>query len=119
MKKFLSLLLALFMVFALVGCSSGSTSTGSIATITKEENKAAGKYAGKTLILHTNDMHGGFLDSSDNDGGLEGYAAVAAAKKHFEDWGATVILVDNGEIADKGTYDELIERDNGFLDMLK
>ena len=104
MKKFLSLLLALFMVFALVGCSSGATGSGTIATITKEENKAAGKYAGKTLILHTNDMHGGFLDSSDNDGGLEGYAAVAAAKKHFEDWGATVILVDDGDFSQGSIY---------------
>ena len=102
MKKFLSLLLALFMVFALVGCSSSST--GTVATVTKEENKAAGKYAGKTIILHTNDMHGGFLDSSDNDGGLEGYAAVAAAKKHFEDWGATVILVDDGDYSQGSIY---------------
>ena len=30
-----------------------------------------------------------------------------------------IIVLDNGKIADKGTYDELIERDNGFLDMLK
>lgn len=30
-----------------------------------------------------------------------------------------IVVLDNGEIADKGTYDELIERDNGFLDMLK
>lgn len=102
MKKFLSLLLALFMVFALVGCSSSST--GTVATVTKEENKAAGKYAGKTIILHTNDMHGGFLDATDNDGGLEGYAAVAAAKKHFEDWGATVILVDDGDYSQGSIY---------------
>lgn len=102
MKKFLSLLLALFMVFALVGCSSSST--GTVATVTKEENKVAGKYAGKTLILHTNDMHGGFLDATDNDGGLEGYAAVAAAKKHFEDWGATVILVDDGDYSQGSIY---------------
>lgn len=102
MKKFLSLLLALFMVFALVGCSSSST--GTVATVTKEENKVAGKYAGKTIILHTNDMHGGFLDATDNDGGLEGYAAVAAAKKHFEDWGATVILVDDGDYSQGSIY---------------
>lgn len=25
-----------------------------------------------------------------------------------------IVVLDNGEIADKGTYDELIERDNGF-----
>lgn len=30
-----------------------------------------------------------------------------------------IVVLDNGEIADKGTYDELIERDNVFLDMLK
>ena len=102
MKKLLSLLLALLMVFSLVGCSTEPT--GKVATVTKEENKTAGKYAGKTIILHTNDMHGGFLDATDNDGGLEGYAAVAGAKKHFEDWGATVILVDDGDYSQGSIY---------------
>ena len=102
MKKLLSLLLALLMVFALVGCSTEKQ--GTVETITLEENKGAGKYAGKTIILHTNDIHGGFIESSDADGGLEGYAAVAAAKKHFEDWGATVILVDDGDFSQGSIY---------------
>ena len=102
MRKFLSLLLVSLMVFALFGCSTEKQ--GTVETITLEENKGAGKYAGKTIILHTNDIHGGFIESSDADGGLEGYAAVAAAKKHFEDWGATVILVDDGDYSQGSIY---------------
>ena len=96
MKRFLSLLLALFMVFSLFGCS-----TENIKTITIEENKGSGEYAGKTIILHTNDIHGSI---SEETGGLEGYAAVAATKKHFEDLGATVILVDDGDFSQGSIY---------------
>ena len=102
LKKLCVVLMSLMMVFALVGCSSNES--GKVATITKEVNKTAGKYAGKTLVLHTNDMHGGFINPGDIDGGLEGYAAVAAAKKHFEDWGATVILVDDGDYSQGSIY---------------
>ena len=101
MKKLLSVLLAVFMVFALVGCSSNSSSgSGKVEVITKEENKAAGKYAGKTVILHTNDVHGSYLDAS----GLEGYAAIAGMKRDYEAKGATVILVDDGDYSQGSIY---------------
>ena len=103
MKKFLSILLAAFMVFALVGCSSSK-----IETIKKDENKAEGEFAGKTVVLHTNDMHGGFIVDPDaentEDGGLEGYAAVTSVKKDFEAKGATVILVDDGDFSQGSIY---------------
>ena len=42
---------------------------------------------GYTVILHTNDVHGG----------ISGYAAVAALKQSYEDLGAYVLLVDAGD----------------------
>ena len=98
LKKLFAVLMALLMVFSLVGCSSTK------ADITKEENKGQGQYAGKTIILHTNDVHGGFSDLSEDDAGLEGYAAISSMKKHFEAKGATVILVDNGDYSQGSIY---------------
>ena len=46
-----------------------------------------GKYAGKLVILHTNDVHGA----------IDGYAKVSALKKDLEKMGADVILADAGD----------------------
>lgn len=71
MKKLVALLLAVLMVFGLM--------TTAFA--------AEGELAGKTVILHTNDVHGAV--------GL--YAKVAALKKDYQAKGADVILVDAGD----------------------
>ena len=71
MKKLVALLLAVLMVFGLM--------TTAFA--------AEGELAGKTVILHTNDVHGAV--------GL--YAKVAALKKNYQAKGADVILVDAGD----------------------
>ena len=71
MKKFVALLLAVLMVFGLM--------TTAFA--------AEGELAGKTVILHTNDVHGAV--------GL--YAKVAGLKKDYQAKGADVILVDAGD----------------------
>ena len=71
MKKILSLLLAVVMVFGLM--------TAAFA--------ADADLAGKTVVLHTNDVHGQ----------VDLYAKVAALKKDYEAKGADVILVDAGD----------------------
>ena len=102
-KKLSVVLVALLMVVTLAGCQKSN-----LLTIEKEENKAEGPFAGKTIILHTNDVHGGFIPEPDaeepEDGGLEGYAAVSTIKKDFESKGANVILVDDGDFSQGSVY---------------
>ena len=50
--------------------------------------------AGKTVILHSNDVHGA----------IKGYANIAALKAEYEAQGATVILVDAGDYSQGTTY---------------
>ena len=50
--------------------------------------------AGKTVILHTNDVHGA----------VNGYACIAALKADYEAKGAEVILVDAGDFSQGTTY---------------
>ena len=84
MRKFLSVLLAMAMVLSL-------TVTG-LATDNAVEAKA--EMAGKTVILHTNDVHGA----------VEGYAYIAQLKADYEAKGAEVILVDAGDFSQGTTY---------------
>lgn len=84
MRKFLSVLLALAMVLSL-------TVTG-LAADNAVEAKA--EMAGKTVILHTNDVHGA----------VEGYAYIAQLKADYEAKGAEVILVDAGDFSQGTTY---------------
>ena len=51
-------------------------------------------YTGKTVIIHTNDVHGA----------IAGYAKVAALKADFEAQDANVILVDNGDFSQGTKY---------------
>ena len=67
-KKLLALLLVIAMVFALA-----------VPVFADEETPAM---AGKTVILHTNDVHGA----------VEGYAYIAALKADYEAKGAEVIV---------------------------
>ena len=53
------------------------------------ENAIEGDYTGKTVILHSNDVHGEIM----------GYAYIAALKKDFQEKGADVILVDAGDFS--------------------
>ena len=84
MRKFLSVLLAMAMVLSL-------TVTG-FAADTGSEAKA--EMAGKTVILHTNDVHGA----------VKGYAYVAQLKADYEAKGAEVILVDAGDYSQGEVY---------------
>jgi len=84
MRKFLSVLLAMAMVLSL--------SVTSFAADTDSEAKA--EMAGKTVILHTNDVHGA----------IEGYAFITALKADYEAKGAEVILVDAGDYSQGEVY---------------
>lgn len=84
MRKFLSVLLAMAMVLSLT--------VTSFAADTAADAKA--EMAGKTVILHTNDVHGA----------VEGYAYIAQLKADYEAKGAEVILVDAGDYSQGKTY---------------
>ena len=84
MRKFLSVLLAMAMVLSLT--------VTSFAADTAADAKA--EMAGKTVILHTNDVHGA----------VEGYAYIAQLKADYEAKGAEVILVDAGDFSPGTTY---------------
>ena len=73
MKKFLSVLLALAMIFSL--------------TVTVSADETKGEMDGYVVVLHTNDVHGA----------ISGYAKVAALKKAYEAEGAYVLLMDAGD----------------------
>ena len=90
MKKWLSLLLAAAMLLSLVGSALAETT----AAGADDEGEAVGLYAGKTVILHSNDVHGN----------IEGYAYIAAQKAYFESEGAEVILADAGDYSQGTTY---------------
>ena len=58
------------------------------------KNAIGGYYKDKTVILHSNDVHGA----------LDGYAYIAALKKQFESYGANVILADAGDFSQGTIY---------------
>ncbi len=72
-KKFLSLLLALAMMFSL-----------SVTASAAEEGESL---EGSIVILHTNDVHGG----------IAGYAKAAALKAEYQAKGAYTLLLDAGD----------------------
>ena len=85
-KKSLAFLLAIAMVFSL--CIMAFAEEAPAADI------AAAPMAGKTVILHSNDVHGS----------IEGYAYIAALKAEYAAKGAEVILVDAGDYSQGTTY---------------
>ena len=91
MRKFLSVLLAMAMVLSLTVTGFAIEDT---AAATDAETKTEATMAGKTVILHTNDVHGA----------VNGYACIAALKADYEAKGAEVILVDAGDFSQGTTY---------------
>ena len=66
-----------------------------------------GELYGKTVILHSNDVHGA----------VEGYAKMAALKAEFEAQSAEVILVDAGDYSQGTTYVS-ISKGSDAIDMM-
>ena len=92
MRKFLSVLLAMAMVLSLT--VTGFALEDTAATNEPEVMTEEATMAGKTVILHTNDVHGA----------VNGYACIAALKADYEAKGAEVILVDAGDYSQGTTY---------------
>lgn len=92
MRKFLSVLLAMAMVLSLTvtGFAIEDTATTREPEVMTEE----ATMAGKTVILHTNDVHGA----------IAGYAYITALKANYEAKGAEVILVDAGDYSQGTSY---------------
>ena len=85
-KKALALVLALVMTLSL-GISTSADY--SVTAETKELSEVAADLSGKTVILHSNDVHGQ----------IDGYAYIAALRAEFEKRGAEVILADAGDFS--------------------
>ena len=92
MRKFLSVLLAMAMVLSLT--VTGFAIEDTAATKEPEIMTEEATMAGKTVILHTNDVHGA----------VNGYAYIAQLKADYEAKGAEVILVDAGDFSQGTTY---------------
>ncbi|MBR2663498.1 MAG: bifunctional metallophosphatase/5'-nucleotidase [Clostridia bacterium] len=98
MKKWLSLLLALCMALTLsLSFAEGAEDTwteDSLAEAADIRTEIGDDYTGKTVILHSNDVHGQ----------LDGYAWIAGLRTEFESRGANVILVDAGDFSQGTVY---------------
>ena len=87
-QKLLALVLSLVLVLAVAVPASAAYDYAANAKIVYND------FNGKTVILHSNDVHGA----------LEGYAAIAALKADFEMAGAEVILADAGDFSQGTIY---------------
>ena len=90
MKRFLSLLVAIAMLL---------TMSAALADMTADEYAAAAKvfptsFEGKTVILHSNDVHGAIM----------GYAYMAELRNEMEAKGAEVVVVDAGDFSQGTPY---------------
>lgn len=99
MKKLLALILALAMV---LGMNAALAEAAGEANWTVAEYLAHADirydlekdYTGKTVILHSNDVHGQ----------IDGYAYIAGLRTCFESLGADVILADGGDFSQGNPY---------------
>ena len=87
-RKLLALVLSLVLVLALAIPASADYDYAANAKLFHSN------YAGKTIILHSNDVHGR----------LEGYAVMAALKDSFLASGADVYMVDAGDFSQGTIY---------------
>ncbi len=98
MKKILSLILALAMILTVSAVfAEGEAADWSAAEYAKNANfqdAFAKSYEGKTVILHSNDVHGQ----------IDGYAYIAGLRTKFESLGAEVILADAGDFSQGSIY---------------
>lgn len=87
-QKLLALVLSLVLVLAIAIPASAAYDYAENAKIVYSE------YSGKTIILHSNDVHGA----------LKGYAAMSALKSRYEMAGAEVIMADAGDFSQGTIY---------------
>ena len=92
MNKLLALVLALVMALSVCASALADFSAADYAAVADVVNTS---YAGKTIILHSNDVHGA----------IDGYAYIPTLRNWFYDQGATdVIVVDAGDFSQGTTY---------------
>ena len=98
MKKLLSLVLALALVLtvftAFAEDAEADWSEADYAAQADIRYELGKDYTGKTVILHSNDVHGA----------IDGYAKIVALRSAFEKLGAEVILADAGDFCQGDTY---------------
>ena len=97
MKKLISMLLALCMALTLTAVFAEEETEWTMAQYLANADirtTVAADYTGKTVILHSNDVHGQ----------IDGYAWIAGLKSYFESLGATVILADAGDFSQGTVY---------------
>jgi len=99
MKKLLALLLALAMVLAMTasfaeGAEEADWSAAEYAAKADIRYELGKDYTGKTVILHSNDVHGQ----------IDGYACIAGLRDYFLSLGAEVILADAGDFSQGSVY---------------
>jgi 5'-nucleotidase len=93
MRKMLAVMLAMALALTSFAMADwGDEEYAAAANVA--EFDAAANYAGKTVILHTNDVHGA----------LTGYAYIPTLRKWFEDAGADVVVADAGDFSQGTTY---------------
>lgn len=92
MRKLCTVLMAL--VLALTLCASAFADTPVVEGQTIMIRTTEQDFSGKTVILHSNDVHGA----------LEGYAYMAQLKKDMIARGADVIVVDAGDFSQGSPY---------------
>ena len=92
MKKLLALALALAMLLSLGSIAFADDIDDAYEV---KANVIATDYSGKTVILHTNDVHGA----------IDGYAYIPTLRNWFSDKGADrVLVVDAGDFSQGTTY---------------
>ena len=94
MKKLLALLLSLCLVS---GCCTAFAEDWTAEDYAAEADiryELGKDYTGKTVILHSNDVHGQ----------INGYAYIAGLRNYFRSLGAEVILADTGDFSQGTVY---------------
>ena len=95
MKKLLALLLALMMALTVTAAfADDDWDEATFAAHADFRTELAKDYAGKTVILHSNDVHGH----------IDGYATIAGMRDYFKSLGAEVILADAGDFSQGSIY---------------
>ena len=97
MKKVLRSVISVLLASALVLTTNVAAITSQAANVTSEVKSIAdvpADLSGKTIILHSNDVHGA----------IGRYPYIASVKQNFQNRGADVILVDAGDYSQGTTY---------------
>ncbi|MCR5329663.1 MAG: 5'-nucleotidase C-terminal domain-containing protein [Lachnospiraceae bacterium] len=93
MKKLLLKLCAFILVFAMIipGAAAFADDTAETPSYSwaKDPEKTYDNYEGKTVILHSNDVHGQ----------IDGYTYIKGLKNYYEGMGAEVITIDAGDFS--------------------